>query len=129
MEAAAKLIEYIVAMFLGNLTQTRDIVLMTLLLINRWLLALSNASVRMFHMNGRTACYYGPAEGVGDEDGRGMDRERDGGRAQRYKESSLGTVVSDFEKKEAQVVLQSTYSFNDEVNYVQGGGKRDDWTL
>lgn len=112
MEGIAKLIVYLVAVFSGNLTQTGDIVLMVLLLTSGGLLAMSNAYARTFHMNGRTACHHGPAErDDSDSDGRGGDR------APSYEEGE-GTVVSDFEKQEAQVVLQSTYPFNDEVNYV-----------
>lgn len=110
MEGMAKIIVFLVAVFSGNLTQTGDIVLMVLLLTSGGLLAVSNAYARTFYMNGRTACHHGPAEREDTDSG-------DSGKAPGYSQGD-GTVISDFEKQEAQVVLQSTYPFNDEVKYV-----------
>jgi hypothetical protein len=117
LEASAKIIVYLVAVFSGNLTQSGDIVLMVLLLGSGGVLALSNAYARTFHMNGRTACHHGPAEREGSDD----DSSGTNGKAPSYEEGGgdgTGTGMSDFEKQEAHVVLQSTYPFNDEVNYV-----------
>lgn len=55
LEAAAKLIVYLVAAFSGNQHQTGDIILMVLLLSSAGLLALSNADQSNFNMNGRVA--------------------------------------------------------------------------
>jgi hypothetical protein len=55
LEAAAKLIVYLVAAFSGNQKQTGDMILMVLLLCSAGLLALSNARQGTFEMNGRVA--------------------------------------------------------------------------
>lgn len=55
MEASAKLIVYLVAVFSGNQTQSGDIILMVLLGLSAGLLALSNSFATSFNMNGRTA--------------------------------------------------------------------------
>ncbi|KJZ75848.1 hypothetical protein HIM_04672 [Hirsutella minnesotensis 3608] len=55
LEAAAKLLVYLVAAFSGNLSQAGAIVLMALLLISAGLLGLSNAHARGLQMNGRVA--------------------------------------------------------------------------
>ncbi|UNI13619.1 hypothetical protein JDV02_000345 [Purpureocillium takamizusanense] len=55
LEAAAKLLVYLVAAFSGNLSQAGAIVLMTLLLVSAGLLGLSNAHARELRMNGRVA--------------------------------------------------------------------------
>lgn len=55
LEAAAKLLVYLVAAFSGNLGQAGAIVLMALLLVSAGLLGLSNAHARGLQMNGRVA--------------------------------------------------------------------------
>ena len=55
LEAAAKLIVFLVAAVSGNMTQAGAIVMMALLLITAGLLALSNANAKSFHFNGRVA--------------------------------------------------------------------------
>ncbi|KAJ6787179.1 hypothetical protein PWT90_05567 [Aphanocladium album] len=55
LEAASKLIVYMVAAFSGNLTQAGAIVLMMLLLLSAGLLGLSNAHIRGLQMHGRVA--------------------------------------------------------------------------
>lgn len=55
LEAAAKLLVYLVAAFSGNLSQAGAIVLMALLLVSAGLLGLSNAHARGLQMNGRVA--------------------------------------------------------------------------
>ena len=55
LEAAAKLLVYLVAAFSGNLSQAGAIVLMSLLLVSAGLLGLSNAHARELRMNGRVA--------------------------------------------------------------------------
>lgn len=55
LEAAAKLIVYLVAAFSGNQTQAGAMVLMALLLTSAGLLGLSNAHARGLQMNGRIA--------------------------------------------------------------------------
>ncbi|KAK0656783.1 hypothetical protein B0T16DRAFT_294130, partial [Cercophora newfieldiana] len=55
LEAAAKLIVFLVAAVSGNMTQAGAIVMMTLLLITAGLLALSNANAKSFRINGRVA--------------------------------------------------------------------------
>lgn len=55
LEAAAKLIVYLVASCSGNLTQSGAMVLMGLLLASAGLLGLSNAHIRRLQMHGRVA--------------------------------------------------------------------------
>ncbi|KHO01307.1 uncharacterized protein MAM_00308 [Metarhizium album ARSEF 1941] len=55
LEAAAKLLVYLVAAFSGNQTQAGAMVLMALLVSSAALLGLSNAHARGLHMHGRTA--------------------------------------------------------------------------
>ncbi|KAI0172535.1 hypothetical protein GGR52DRAFT_545032 [Hypoxylon sp. FL1284] len=55
LEAAAKLIVYVVAAFSGNMTQVGSIIFMVLLLVTAGLLGLSNAHAKTFHMKGRLA--------------------------------------------------------------------------
>lgn len=55
LEAAAKLLVYLVAAFSGNLSQAGAVVLMALLLISAGLLGLSNAHARGLQTNGRVA--------------------------------------------------------------------------
>ncbi|KAB5547237.1 hypothetical protein GE09DRAFT_1130493, partial [Coniochaeta sp. 2T2.1] len=55
LEAAAKLIVYLVACLSGNGTQAGSIVFMGLLLVSAGLLALSNAHAKGYRMNGRVA--------------------------------------------------------------------------
>ncbi|OAA36681.1 hypothetical protein NOR_07481 [Metarhizium rileyi] len=55
LEAAAKLIVYLVAAFSGNQSQAGAMVLMALLVSSAGLLGLSNAHARGLHMNGRMA--------------------------------------------------------------------------
>jgi hypothetical protein len=55
LEAAGKLLVFLVAVFSGNLTQAGAIILMGLLLTSAGLLALSNANAQGFRMNGRVA--------------------------------------------------------------------------
>ncbi|POR39619.1 Uncharacterized protein TPAR_00192 [Tolypocladium paradoxum] len=55
LEAAAKLLVYLVAAFSGNLSQAGAIVFMALLLVSAGLLGLSNAHARGLQMNGRVA--------------------------------------------------------------------------
>ncbi|KAI1106038.1 hypothetical protein F4804DRAFT_330782 [Jackrogersella minutella] len=55
LEAAAKLIVYVVAAFSGNMTQVGSIIFMVLLLVTAGLLGLSNAHAKTFRMHGRLA--------------------------------------------------------------------------
>ncbi|OTA77507.1 hypothetical protein M434DRAFT_87614, partial [Hypoxylon sp. CO27-5] len=55
LEAAAKLIVYMVAAFSGNMTQVGSIIFMVLLLVTAGLLGLSNAHAKTFKMHGRLA--------------------------------------------------------------------------
>ncbi|KAI1402630.1 hypothetical protein F4819DRAFT_454010 [Hypoxylon fuscum] len=55
LEAAAKLIVYLVAAFSGNMTQAGSLVFMALLLVTAGLLGLSNAHAKTFRMRGRLA--------------------------------------------------------------------------
>lgn len=54
LEAAAKLIVFLVAAVSGNMTQAGAIVMMALLLTTAGLLALSNANAKAYRINGRT---------------------------------------------------------------------------
>ncbi|OIW31228.1 hypothetical protein CONLIGDRAFT_306516 [Coniochaeta ligniaria NRRL 30616] len=55
LEAAAKLIVYLVACLSGNMTQVGALIFMGLLLVSAGLLALSNAHAKGYRMNGRVA--------------------------------------------------------------------------
>ncbi|KAH8662148.1 hypothetical protein BX600DRAFT_465696 [Xylariales sp. PMI_506] len=55
LEAAAKLIVYMVAAFSGNMSQVGGIIFMGLLLVSAGLLGLSNAHAKTFKMHGRIA--------------------------------------------------------------------------
>ncbi|KAK4447493.1 hypothetical protein QBC34DRAFT_129279 [Podospora aff. communis PSN243] len=55
LEAAAKLIVFLVAAVSGNMTQAGAIAMMALLLVTAGLLALSNANAKAFRINGRVA--------------------------------------------------------------------------
>jgi hypothetical protein len=108
MEASAKLVVYLVAVFGGNQTQSGDIILMTLLGLSAGLLALSNSYASSFNMNGRTAV----VTSQGDD-------PKKGSAAPTLTESdNYASTVSDFEKQEAAAVLETTYPFSSEVNYV-----------
>jgi hypothetical protein len=72
LEAAAKLIVYLVASFSGNMTQAGAIIFMGLLLVSAGLLALSNAHAKGYRMNGRVAAVL--PEG-GDEGAKRQARE------------------------------------------------------
>ncbi|KAK8929235.1 hypothetical protein H634G_09584 [Metarhizium anisopliae BRIP 53293] len=70
LEAAAKLLVYLVAAFSGNQTQAGAMVLMALLVSSAALLGLSNAHARGLQVNGRTARLQdmGPAAAAGDSE-------------------------------------------------------------
>lgn len=65
LEAAAKLIVFLVAAVSGNMTQAGALTMMALLLATAGLLALSNANARAFQVNGRVATPEGEGGGVG----------------------------------------------------------------
>jgi len=71
LEAAAKLIVYLVAALSGNQTQAGALVSLALLLLSGGLLALSNAHARGLRVNGRIAAPYVPASGPGRGGGGG----------------------------------------------------------
>lgn len=62
LEAAAKLLVYVVAALSGNMTQAGAVIFMSLLLASAGLLALSNSYAKSFQMNGRVAAPL-PAKG------------------------------------------------------------------
>ncbi|CEJ90894.1 hypothetical protein VHEMI06646 [[Torrubiella] hemipterigena] len=68
LEAAAKLIVYLVASCSGNLTQSGAMVLMGLLLASAGLLGLSNAHIRRLQMNGRVALPDAKSQSLLDEE-------------------------------------------------------------
>jgi hypothetical protein len=112
MEAASKLTVYMIAIFSGNQSQVGDIILIVLLLGTSGLLALSNEFEIIFEMNGRTACV------TPGSSGSGTDPSRDSGGTVTEPNHRSTTTPSDFEKDEARTVLQTTYPFSEEVNYV-----------
>ncbi|KAK3335468.1 hypothetical protein B0T19DRAFT_436329 [Cercophora scortea] len=71
LEAAAKLLVYMVAALSGNMTQAGAIIMMALLLVTAGLLALSNSNARAFEVNGRVAA----PERVGKK-GKGRDKDK-----------------------------------------------------
>ncbi|OAA32930.1 hypothetical protein AAL_00395 [Moelleriella libera RCEF 2490] len=74
LEAAAKLIVYLVAAFSGNLSQAGALVLMILLLTSAGLLGLSNAHAKGLRMNGRVARLQGAVAAAAVEQAE-IDRE------------------------------------------------------
>jgi hypothetical protein len=108
----AKIIVFLVAVFSGNMTQAGNIILMILLLSSAGLLAMSNAFASTFEINGRLVYHRSPAKHYNDS-----TASQRGSNAPNSSEGD-GTVVSDFEKQEAQVALKPVYPFNDKVNYV-----------
>ena len=60
LEAAAKLLVYLVAALSGNMSQAGALVFMALLLVTAGLLGLSNAHAKSFRMHGRIAAPSGP---------------------------------------------------------------------
>ncbi len=108
MEATAKLIVYLVAVFSGNQTQSADIILMLLLGMSAGLLALSNGFATSFNMNGRTAVVTP----------QGADPKRESLVPTLTDSETYSSTPSDFEKQEAAAVLETTYPFSNEVNYV-----------
>jgi hypothetical protein len=107
MEAAAKIDVYLVAVFSGNQTQSGDIILMVLLGSSAALLALSNYFATSFQMNGRTAVVTPHHAGEGNRGSTLSDET-----------SGTGSSIGSFEKDEAQRVLETTFPFSSEVNYV-----------
>ncbi|KAK0730034.1 hypothetical protein B0H67DRAFT_21001 [Lasiosphaeris hirsuta] len=77
LEAAAKLIVYLVAAVSGNMTQAGAIIMMALLLSTAGLLALSNAHAKSLKVNGRLAAPDVPAK---EGKTRGKDRVTEGKR-------------------------------------------------
>ncbi|KAK1758722.1 hypothetical protein QBC47DRAFT_150104 [Echria macrotheca] len=67
LEAAAKLIVFLVAAVSGNMTQAGAVTMMALLLTTAGLLGLSNQNAKAFRVNGRTATPFtgGSGEGIG----------------------------------------------------------------
>ncbi|KAI9744763.1 MAG: hypothetical protein M1818_001688 [Claussenomyces sp. TS43310] len=119
-EAIAKLIVYVVAVFSGNTYQTGEIVLIALLLISAALLALSNAYTNTFSMNGKVASVtdrtpitdgYWKQTGQGNRSSTAPLNDSDSG-------SGWEKSPSDFEKDEAKTVIDNAYPFAEDVNYV-----------
>jgi hypothetical protein len=108
MEAMAKMTVYLVAVFSGNQTQSGDIILMLLLGLSAGLLALSNSFATSFNMNGRTAVITPQGE----------DPKRESSAPTPTDPNNYASTVSNFEKQEAAEVLETTYPFSNEVNYV-----------
>lgn len=111
-EGAATIIVFLVAIFSDNMTQMGDIVLVVLLLASAGLLAMSNVYALTFSMNGRNAY---PHQQSGRDDG-SITSSRDIDQTLSHKEGDE-TVTSNFEPQEAKVASQSTYHFNDEINF------------
>src|SRR6201999_2830327 len=93
LEAAAKLLVYLIAALSGNLTQAAAFVLMALLLCSAGLLALSNHNAKSFRMHGRVAAPTTPDDGQDYDGGDARDgggggghggRGNGGGRAGRH---------------------------------------------
>lgn len=78
MEAAAKLIVYLVAALSGNMKQAGSLLMMALLLANAALLGLSNAHAKGFMMRGRVAEPSEEEDEDEDGDGDGDDGDYDG---------------------------------------------------
>jgi len=116
LEAAAKLLTYATAILSSNMFQTGEYILIVLLVCSSASLALSNAYVNLFNMNGRVA-------GVTAD-------PMPASQQQSQRTSKVPTVTdqmdgndyihsaSDFEKAEATTVIDSAYPFESDVNYV-----------
>ncbi|KAI1803876.1 hypothetical protein F4811DRAFT_553395 [Daldinia bambusicola] len=136
LEAAAKLIVYVVAAFSGNMTQVGSIIFMLLLLVTAGLLGLSNAHAKTFRMHGRLAAPTvdhlpdGPGKSVAtpyppsDSDSKGGSR-RGGSSSFSFwppsmtaRSSSGFTGMDDFaEKGQVGGVLRDRYPFDKSTDY------------
>lgn len=130
LEAAAKLIVYVVAAFGGNMTQVGSIIFMALLLVTAGLLGLSNAHAKTFRMHGRLAAPtvdhlphrtgsgsslpYPPTDSDGDGKGDGSVSWP----ATTTRSSSGLTGMDDFaEKGQIGAALRDRYPFDDSMDY------------
>lgn len=126
MEATAKIIVYLVAIFSGNTFQSGDIILLVLLSSSAALLALSNAHSSSFNMNGRVANVVEKSLRAKGDPLRHRQRPFVGTMPDRTSGSVDDTnwdekktnSMSDFERHEAQTVIDSVYPFDEDVNYV-----------
>lgn len=127
LEAAAKLIVYMVAAFSGNMTQVGSIIFMLLLLITAGLLGLSNAHAKTFRMHGRLATPtvdnlpQGPGKSVATPYPP-SDSDSKGGSffwpPTTMTSSSGFTGMDDFaEKGQVGGVLRDRYPFDDTTDY------------
>ncbi|KAI1320325.1 hypothetical protein F5Y16DRAFT_390117 [Xylariaceae sp. FL0255] len=140
MEAAAKLIVYLVAAFSGNMSQAGSIIFILLLVITAALLGLSNGNAKTFSMNGRLAAptteYLPPrrGEGSGASNGYG-EGAGDGGGETPYPDSREQSLVfpsqsddmtssgysatmDDFaEKGQIGRAIRNSYPFKDATSY------------
>ncbi|PHH83273.1 hypothetical protein CDD83_3024 [Cordyceps sp. RAO-2017] len=82
LEAAAKLLVYLVAAFSGNLSQAGAVVLMALLLVSAGLLGLSNSHARGLQLNGRVARLQLHAAALKDRQARRPPPHAESGRVQ-----------------------------------------------
>jgi hypothetical protein len=125
LEAAAKLIVWMVAALSGNLTQAGAIVLMALLVFSSALLALSNSHAKGFNMRGRVA-HPTPEEPEKRRD----DGHSDGGMGPPYPTGSSGSWpghsttdsglsgMDDWaEKGQVGHIVRDPYPFDDTVEY------------
>jgi len=80
LEAAAKLIVFLVAAVSGNMTQAGALVMMALLLTTAGLLALSNANAKSFYINGRKAVTCSGSPSADEPQGEEEEREKKGGK-------------------------------------------------
>jgi hypothetical protein len=113
LEAAAKLIVYLVACLSGNMTQAGAVIFMGLLLVSAGLLALSNAHAKGYRMNGRVAA-------VLPEDG-------DEGEKRKAREAVKGDPPYPIKKGEDEVeedVRTSSWPGSSDVSGFTG---MDDW--
>lgn len=110
LEAIAKVLVYMVGVFSANLFQTGNFILITLLLVSAGLLALSNAHMSTFNMNGRVA------EVTGDTltEAQTQRISKAATRSSSYITGGRGAI----EKSEITTVIDSTYLFSDEVTSV-----------
>ncbi|KAI0385203.1 hypothetical protein F5Y04DRAFT_277269 [Hypomontagnella monticulosa] len=128
LEAAAKLIVYVVAAFSGNMSQAGSIIFMALLLITAGLLGLSNAHAKTFKMHGRLATptvdnLHRKSDGslpypASESDSRDSKGGSVSWPATTTRTSSGFTGMDDFaEKGRIGGALRDRYPFDDSVNY------------
>ncbi|KAK1990616.1 hypothetical protein LX36DRAFT_675788 [Colletotrichum falcatum] len=111
LEAAAKLVVYMVAVFSGNVSQAGNLVLLALLLASAGLLGLSNGFVNGVRGRGRVARVWN-----GDGDGRGAGPSARGAGTGGRRDEGGGAGAADWDARAGRVI-RDPYPFEMDVDY------------